>query len=608
MVAEPDRVPEIQAVCAKWELSATPIGQVTDDGIFRVRHDGRVVAAIPGQRLVDDCPIYHPEAREGDAARGAGAPRARRGRPGADLHGALAAAARCAQPRQQALGLRAVRFHRAGVDRARARRRRGRAPGAGHRVRARRHGRLQHPLGRARSLRGRQGDGRRGGPQHRLHRRPAPRHHRLPQLRQPGKARGLLPVPRGLPRHRRRLPGVRHPGDRRQRLLLQREPDRRDRSHADRRHGRAARPRGRPGAAAISPRRATDRDPAAPPAASWAAPPTGPSCFDFVGGRAAAGRPGGGARLQQLLVAAARSRLLRSAHDCVRRGLAVALAEAAIGGPYAAGAASAPASTFGPTRRSVPAEGVLYGEDGARAVVSTSPADVAALPGARRRARRAGSSARARSASATAALELRVGPEAVHLVHRRICGGPISRDSPADAASGRGPLGGRVRHVRHHRRLRDPGRGPAHLPRPLRPAAPGPGERRHRRHRSRRAIAGSHRGMGLVGENFEESILADPAGRRRRRPHPLLHHRQHRARERPAVPRRHPRRPARHRAQRQPDQRRGAQARAGGEGRHLHHLVRHRGDRAPDRAVARPTRSRTRSATRWRRWTARTAW
>ena len=50
--------------------SATPIGQVTDDGIFRVRHNGLVVAAIPGQRLVDDCPIYDPEAREGDAARG----------------------------------------------------------------------------------------------------------------------------------------------------------------------------------------------------------------------------------------------------------------------------------------------------------------------------------------------------------------------------------------------------------------------------------------------------------------------------------------------------------------------------------------------------------
>jgi phosphoribosylformylglycinamidine synthase II len=69
VVAEPHRIEEIQAVCARWELTATPIGRVTDDGIFRVRHHGLVVAAIPGQRLVDDCPIYQPEARESETAR-----------------------------------------------------------------------------------------------------------------------------------------------------------------------------------------------------------------------------------------------------------------------------------------------------------------------------------------------------------------------------------------------------------------------------------------------------------------------------------------------------------------------------------------------------------
>jgi phosphoribosylformylglycinamidine synthase II len=88
VVAEPARVPAIQDVCARWELTATPIGRVTDDGIFRVRHEGLVVAAIPGQRLVDDCPIYHPEARESEEAR------ARRSAqptepPAVDLRGAL---------------------------------------------------------------------------------------------------------------------------------------------------------------------------------------------------------------------------------------------------------------------------------------------------------------------------------------------------------------------------------------------------------------------------------------------------------------------------------------------------------------------------------------
>ena len=90
VVATPDRVAEVRQVCEKWELSATPIGRVTDDGIFRVKHHGLTVAAIPGQRLVEDCPIYHPEARESEEAR------ARRSAvpplpPKVDLQGALVA-------------------------------------------------------------------------------------------------------------------------------------------------------------------------------------------------------------------------------------------------------------------------------------------------------------------------------------------------------------------------------------------------------------------------------------------------------------------------------------------------------------------------------------
>jgi phosphoribosylformylglycinamidine synthase len=64
VVADPANTAGIQAICGRWELTATPIGHVTADGIYRVTHDGTVVAAIPGQRLVDDCPIYEPEARE----------------------------------------------------------------------------------------------------------------------------------------------------------------------------------------------------------------------------------------------------------------------------------------------------------------------------------------------------------------------------------------------------------------------------------------------------------------------------------------------------------------------------------------------------------------
>ncbi len=58
---------EVEAICAKWELSGTVVGRVTDDGLFRVIHDGLTVVAIPGERLVNGVPIYHPEAVESPA-------------------------------------------------------------------------------------------------------------------------------------------------------------------------------------------------------------------------------------------------------------------------------------------------------------------------------------------------------------------------------------------------------------------------------------------------------------------------------------------------------------------------------------------------------------
>jgi phosphoribosylformylglycinamidine synthase len=67
VVARADRVAEVGAIAAKWELPATPIGVVTDDGMYRCRWGERVVVEIPGRQLVEDCPVYQPEARE-DAA------------------------------------------------------------------------------------------------------------------------------------------------------------------------------------------------------------------------------------------------------------------------------------------------------------------------------------------------------------------------------------------------------------------------------------------------------------------------------------------------------------------------------------------------------------
>ena len=61
-----DRVREI---LAKWDLSAEVIGEVIAEPVYRVTEGSRVVAEFPGSRLVTDCPMYSPEAREGEAVR-----------------------------------------------------------------------------------------------------------------------------------------------------------------------------------------------------------------------------------------------------------------------------------------------------------------------------------------------------------------------------------------------------------------------------------------------------------------------------------------------------------------------------------------------------------
>src|SRR5436309_8275047 len=67
VVAQPDRIAQVQAIAAKWELGATAIGRVTDDGLYRATWGDRVVVEIPGQRLIDDCSVYQPEAHEDPA-------------------------------------------------------------------------------------------------------------------------------------------------------------------------------------------------------------------------------------------------------------------------------------------------------------------------------------------------------------------------------------------------------------------------------------------------------------------------------------------------------------------------------------------------------------
>src|SRR5260221_647239 len=67
VVAKSDRIKDVQAIAAKWELSATPIGKRTAHSMYRCTWQGKVVVEIPGQQLVDDCPVYYPDAKEDPA-------------------------------------------------------------------------------------------------------------------------------------------------------------------------------------------------------------------------------------------------------------------------------------------------------------------------------------------------------------------------------------------------------------------------------------------------------------------------------------------------------------------------------------------------------------
>jgi len=64
VVAKADRVADVAAIAAKWELGATAIGRVTGDGRYRARWSDQIVADIPGRRLIEDCPVYDPPAAE----------------------------------------------------------------------------------------------------------------------------------------------------------------------------------------------------------------------------------------------------------------------------------------------------------------------------------------------------------------------------------------------------------------------------------------------------------------------------------------------------------------------------------------------------------------
>jgi phosphoribosylformylglycinamidine synthase II len=58
-VVRPSDVDEFMAVCAKWEVTATVIGEVTDGDRLVIRYRGDTVVEAPPRSMADEGPVYH---------------------------------------------------------------------------------------------------------------------------------------------------------------------------------------------------------------------------------------------------------------------------------------------------------------------------------------------------------------------------------------------------------------------------------------------------------------------------------------------------------------------------------------------------------------------
>ena len=227
-IAAPGDVDRFLAICARWEVPATVIGEVTGTGRLEMTWRGEQVVDIPPETAADQGPVYdRPIAR----------PAGQDALP-ADDPAALPRPARAEELRAALLSLlgspsladktwvtqqydRHVRGDTvlampqdAGVIRV------DEQTGLGRGARHRR----QRAVLPARPVRGHPARAGRGVPERGGHRRPAGRRHQLPELRVARGPGGHVAVRRGGAGPRRRLRRARDPGDRRQRELLQ--PDR----------------------------------------------------------------------------------------------------------------------------------------------------------------------------------------------------------------------------------------------------------------------------------------------------------------------------------------------------------------------------------------------
>jgi len=85
LVAERGREREVLDVFHKWGLDALEIGRVTNDGMLRVLHEGRVAAEIPAHALAEEGPRYERPIAKPAAPPAASSPLVEFAREGSDL-------------------------------------------------------------------------------------------------------------------------------------------------------------------------------------------------------------------------------------------------------------------------------------------------------------------------------------------------------------------------------------------------------------------------------------------------------------------------------------------------------------------------------------------
>src|SRR5947199_797845 len=58
LVVKRGRETEVEKIFDKWDLHAVRIGEVTADGMLRVKNRGAIAAEIPDRALTDEAPMY----------------------------------------------------------------------------------------------------------------------------------------------------------------------------------------------------------------------------------------------------------------------------------------------------------------------------------------------------------------------------------------------------------------------------------------------------------------------------------------------------------------------------------------------------------------------